>query len=207
MSYLYFTTVKASPEFLKKLIMKQIDIEMPFKILDDKDDEIIITTTNRSALDKVVSLSIKYPEEVFHIKIAGENIYENYITMYKCSNGDLTPLKEGFEYCFGIKPSDHDKLHEGVFNAFKKKVSELYNRIAQTSQNRVKLNFDFDDESNDEEESNLLVTIEYTTPNALLIARKYGVTYINVDVEFFDIKEKSSKPEKELKTEYDELPF
>jgi len=48
--------------------MKQIDIEMPFKILDDKDDEIIITTTNRSALDKVVSLSIKYPEEVFSHK-------------------------------------------------------------------------------------------------------------------------------------------
>jgi hypothetical protein len=56
MSYLYFTTVKASPEFLKKLLMKQIDIEMPFEILDDKDDEIKITTTNRSALDKIIAL-------------------------------------------------------------------------------------------------------------------------------------------------------
>jgi hypothetical protein len=207
MSYLYFTIVKASPEFLKKLIMKQIDIEMSFKILNDKDDEIIITTTNRSALDKVISLSIKYPEEVFYVKIAGEDIYENYITMYKCSNGDLKPLKEGFEYCFVIKPSDRDKLDEDVFNTFKQKVCDIYNRIAQTSRNKVKLNFDFDDESNDEEESNLLVTIEYTTPNARLIAKKYGVTYINVDIEFFDKKEISSKSEKELKTEYDDVPF
>ena len=199
--------VKASPEFWRKLLMKQIDIEMPFEILDDKDDEIIITTTNRSALDKVISLSIKYPEEVFHVKIAGEDIYENYVTLYKCFNGDLTPINKGFEYCFVIKSSDRDKLDEGVFNAFKKKVSDLYNRIAQTSQNRVKLNLNFDDDSNDEEDPNLLVTIEYTTPNALLIAKKYGVTYINVDVEFFDKKEKSSNPERQVQTDYGCLPF
>jgi hypothetical protein len=198
MSYLYFTMVKASPGFWEKLLMKQIDKEMPFEIHNNKADEIIITTINRSALDKIITLSIKYPEEVFHVKIAGEDIYENYVTLYKCFNGDLTPLNEGFEYCFVIKQSDRDKLDEGVFNAFKKKVSDFYSRTAQTSHNRVKLDLNFDDEPNDEPDPNVLITIEYTTPNALLIAKKYGITYINVDVEFFDKKEKSLKPEKQV---------
>jgi hypothetical protein len=207
MSYLYFTMVKASPGFWEKLLMKHIDKDLSLEFLNNKTDEIIITTKNMDAVDKIITLSKEYPEELFRIKIAGEDIYENYVYLYECSNGDLKLIKEGYEYCFCIKVSDRDKLDKGVFDTFKKKVADYYKLIGQIPQKDVKLELTFDDNSDEDIDANLSIIIEYKTPNARLTAKKQGITYVNVEVDFLDTKRKSLKPENQQQNEDYELPF
>jgi hypothetical protein len=207
MSYLYFTMVKASPEFWEKLLMKQIDKNLTLEFLKNKTDEIIITTKNRHAVDKIINLSKEYPKEVFQVKITTEDIYEHYVYLYKCSNGDLKLIKEGFEYCFFIKASDLDKLDKVVYDTFKKKVAAYFKRIGKIPLNDVHLDLTIDDDQQDETDANLSLTIEYKTPNVCLTAKKHGITYIEVKVDFFDTKEKSLKPERQSRTDYDDLPF
>lgn len=207
MSYLYFTMVKASPGFWEKLLMKQIDKNLSLEFLKNKPDEIIITSRNRDAVDKIISLSKEYPEEVFQVKITSEDIYEHYVYLYKCSNGELKLIKEGFEYCFFIKVSDLDKLDEGVYDTFKKKVAAYFKRIGKIPLNDVQLDLAIDDDQQEETDSNLSLTIEYKTPNACLTAKKQGITCIEVKVDFFDTKGKSLKAGNQSKAEYDNLPF
>lgn len=200
--------VKASPGFWENLLLKQIDKNMSLKFLNNKTDEIIITTKNRDAADKIITLSKEYPEELFRIKIAGEDIYENYVYLYECSNGDLKLIKEGYEYCFCIKVSDRDKLDKGVFDTFKKKVADLYKRIGQVPLKDVKLDLTFDDNLDERADSNLSIIIEYKAPDVCLTAKKIGITCIEVEVEFFDAKRKSMKQENQPQNElYEELPF
>jgi len=207
MSYLYFTMVKASPGFWENLLMKQIDKDLSLKFLNNKTDEIIITTKNSDAVDKIIKLSKVYPAEVFRIKIAGEDIYENYVYLYECSNGELKLIKEGYEYCFCIKVSDRDRLDEGVFDTFKKKVAAYYKRIGKMPLNDVHLDLTFDDAQLEETDANLSVTIEYKTSNVRLTAKKSGITFVEVEVDFLDTKQKSLKPENQQQNEDYELPF
>jgi hypothetical protein len=207
MSYYYYTMVKASPGFWEKLLMKQIDENMSLEFPNNKTDEIIITTNHCDALDKIVILSKEYPKEVFQVKIAGEDIFENYVSLYECSNGNLKLIKEGFEYCFCIKVSDRDKLDKGVFDTFQKKVSAYYKRIEKMPLNDVHLDLTKDDDQQEETDANISVVIEYKTPNARLTAKKYGITCVDVEVDFFDTNNKSSKPPIQTHTDDDGLPF
>jgi hypothetical protein len=176
--------------------------------MNSKTDEIIITTKNNAAVDKIIALSKEYPTEVFRVKVAGEDIYENYVYLYECSNGDLKPVKEGYEYCFCIKISDRDKLDKVVFDTFKKKVADLYKRIGQVPFKDVNLVLTFDDNLDEREDSNLSIIVEYKVPNVRLTAKKLGITCIEVEVEFFDAKGKSMKQENQPQNElYEELPF
>jgi len=207
MSYLYFTMVKASPGFWENLLIKQIDKNMSLEFLNNKTEEIIITSNKRDALDKIITLSEEYPTEVFRIKIAGEDINENYVYLYECSNGDLQLIKKGYEYCFCINVSDRDKLDKGVFDTFKKKVAAYYNRIGNIPLNDVHLDLTFDNAQLEETDANLSVTIEYKTSNVRLTAKKYGITFVEVEVDFLDTNQKSLKPENQQQNEDYELPF
>lgn len=208
MSYYYFTMVKASPGFWENLLMKQIDRNMSLEFLNNKTEEIIITSNKRDALDKIITLSEEYPMEVFRIKVAGEDFNENYVYLYECSNGDLKLIKQGYEYCFCIKVSDRDKLDKGVFETFKKKVAAYYNRVGNIPLNEVHLDLSFENAQVEETDANLSVTIEYKTSNVRITAKKYGITCIEVEVEFIDAKGKSIKSESQHQNEvYEELPF
>jgi hypothetical protein len=209
MSYEYYTIVKASEGFWEKLLMKQINKEKPLEINKMVNDEIIINSTNKTALDDIIKFSKEYPEEVFRVKIAGEDFYENYVYLYECSKGDSKLVKEGLEYCFGIKTEDRDKLEKGLFNRFEKKVTDYYQRIEQSHLNEVKLELNFDEDQKEEEDEkvNISVIIEYKTGNVCLTAKKFGLTYISVDVEFLDKQEEYQSLEKERQNDDGELPF
>ena len=209
MSYEYYTIVKASEGFWEKLLMKQINKETPFEINKIVADEIVINSTNKTPLEDIIKLSKEYPEEVFRVKIAGEDVYENYVYLYECSKGDSKLVKEGLEYCFSINVLDLDKLDVGVFDRFKKKVAWYYQKIEQSPHNEIELDLNFDDDQKEEEDekAKCSVIIEYTTKKACLKAKKCGLTYINVDVEFFDKQEKHQSPDREGQDEYGEFPF
>jgi hypothetical protein len=209
MSYEYYTIAKASSGFWERLLMKQISEQTPFNISNIMADEITITTKNQTALEDIVKLSLEYPDEVFQVKIAGEDFYENYVKLYEISKGDSKLVKEGYEYLFVISVSDRDKLEPGIFNEFKNKVAWYYQRIEQKHLNKVVLELNFDEDQNEEEDenTNYSVIIEYTTKKARLTAKKYGSTFIDVHVEFFDEKEKHQSPDREGQDEYGEFPF
>jgi hypothetical protein len=206
MSYEYYTIVKASEGFWEKLLMKQINKEKPLKINKIVSDEIVINSTNKTPLDDIIKLSKEYPEEVFRVKIAGEDVYENYVYLYECSNGDSKLVKEGLEYCFGIKTEDRDKLEKGLFNRFQKRVADYYQRIEQPKVNH-ELFFDDDQKEHEDDNDNYSVIIEYKTKKVCLTAKKFGSTYIDVKVEFLDKTEKLKSPERESPSDYDDVPF
>ena len=186
MSKQYYTMVKASPGFWGKIILKEIDEASNIEILGTDPDIIIITSTNRNALGRIIALSKKYPEEVFHVRIEGDNVYENYVAQHECSNGKSRLIKEGFEYCFCIKGSDRDKLDKGVLDSFKKEVTDFFKILEQKSRIYLNPGQNFEDIWYEEYDTNLLLTLEYITKKTRLTAKKYGKTYINVDVDFFD---------------------
>jgi hypothetical protein len=209
MSYEYYTIVKASEGFWEKLLMKQINKEKPLEINKIVADEIVINSTNKTPLDDIIKLSKEYPEEVFRVKIAGEDVYENYVYLYECSKGDSKLVKEGLEYCFGIKTEDRDKLEKGLFNRFQKRVADYYQRIEQSHLNEVKLELNFDEDQKEEEDEkvNISVIIEYKTGNVCLTAKKFGLTYISVAVEFLDKPDNFKSSERESPSDYDDVPF
>ena len=207
MSFEFYTMVKASPGFWEALLMKQFGDEKYARIDSIKEDEIIITKNHHNALDEIIRLSREYPDEVFRVKVTSENIDENYVILYECSGGKAKPIKEGYEYCFSIKVSDQDKLDKGVFDKFKKKVAAYYKRIGNIPLNDVHLDLTLDEVQIEETDANLSVTIEYKTPNARLTAKKHGITCVDIEVDFFDTKEKSLKQEIQSRTVYRDLPF
>ena len=58
--------VKASPGFWENLLMKKIDKNLSLEFLKNKPDEIIITSRNRDAVDKIMTLCLKsIPKKFF----------------------------------------------------------------------------------------------------------------------------------------------
>ena len=209
MSYEYFTMVKASPGFWNKKLIRELRKVTPFEIKKVKDDGIMIITTNRDALRDIIGISKDYPDELFQTKIAGEDVYNNYVYLYECSNGDSKLIKEGYEYIFSIEANAFSKLDKDLIKKFEEKVVGIYQKIGQSYTNEVHLNILFDENQNEEEDDieDLSIIVKYRTKNVCLIAEKQGLTHINIDVDFFDKQEKRQSPEKESQNEYGEFPF
>lgn len=209
MSYEYFTMVKASPGFWNKKLIRELRKVTPFEIKKVKDDEIMIITTNRDALRDIIGISKDYPNELFQTKIAGEDVYNNYVYLYECSNGDSKLIKEGYEYIFSIEANAFSKLDKDLIKKFEEKVVGIYQKVGQSYTNEVHLNILFDENQNEEENDieDLSIIVKYRIKDVCLIAEKQGLTHINIDVEFFDKQEKRQSPEKESKNEDGDLPF
>lgn len=209
MSYEYFTMVKASPGFWNKKLIRELRKVTPFEIKKVKDDGIMIITTNRDALRDIIGISKDYPDELFQTKIAGEDIYNNYVYLYECRNGDSKLIKEGYEYIFSIEANAFSKLDKDLIKKFEEKVVGIYQKIGQSYTNEVHLNILFDENQNEEEDDieDLSIIVKYGTKNVCLTAEKQGLTHIDVDVEFLDKQEEHQSPEKESQNDDGELPF
>jgi|ERR1035437_2665411 hypothetical protein len=209
MSYEYFTMVKASPGFWKKKLIRELRKVTPFEIKKVKEDEIMIITTNRDALRDIIGISKDYPNEVFQTKIAGEDVYNNYVYLYECRNGDSKLIKEGYEYIFSIEANALSKLDKDLIKKFEEKVVGIYQKIGQSHINKIHLNILFDENQNEVEDDieDLSIIVKYKTKNVCLTAEKQGLTHINIDVEFFDKQEEYKSPEKESQNDDGELPF
>jgi len=203
--------------------MKQIGNELTCRIGFAGIGEINIISLNGPALDEIIRLSREYPDEVFSVKIASDNIYENYVFLYECSGGNAKPIKEGYEYCFGINTYDRDRLPVGLFEKFKETATEYYLRLESNCQTNVKNHLSSEDYKMDNNEQNnpkhkrdqehkqenldnVSVLVRYETPKVCLTARKLGLTFIDVQVEFIN-KEKSRLPENNSIIGYDDSPF
>ena len=208
-----YAAVTASPGFWGRLLMKQINPETSNILTNKIGEEIIIVDSTGLALDDMISLSKVYPDENFLIEIAGEDVFENYVYTYSCSNGNARKIKEGYEYCFGFIVSDKNRLPEGLFDQFKKRVKSHYEALDLSILN---------DFNNDQSSKNSLIdnkkecaisehevslVIRYKAKNICLTATKFGKTYINVDIKFLDEPKKQVVTERETQIIYDDLPF
>jgi hypothetical protein len=225
----YYTKVSASSGFWERLIMKHISDELSCRIGIEGISEINIISTKGPALDEIIRLSLEYPDVIFHVRIAGDNIYENYVFLYECCGGKTKLIKEGYEYCFGISTYDRDKLPYGLFEKFKKTATEYYLRLESNSQNNVEnhLSSEYYETDNNEQNNpenkmdykdkkaqnhkqehldNISVLVRYETPKVCLTARKLGLTFIDVQAEFRD-KEKNRLSDTEYNNSSDDSPF
>jgi hypothetical protein len=208
-----YATVTAPPGFWGRLLMEKISPATYNKLTYDMPEEITITDNTGKALEDLVSLSKEYPDETFWIKIFGEDIFENYVYTYQCSNGDKGIVKQGLEYCFGIVSSDLKKLPEGLFDQFKKRVTSHYEALDLLHLNNYKPDHpsNKDKKTNGKEDESvadeLLLIIKHKSKNVCLTATKYGKTYINVDVQFANEPKKKSVPETDFQYIYEGLPF
>ena len=208
-----YAAVTASPGFWGRLLMKQINPETSNMLANNIGEEIIIADSTGQALDDMISLSSVYPDENFLIEISGEDVFENYVYTYSCSNGNARKIKEGYEYCFGFIVSDKNRLPEGLFDQFKKRVKSHYEALdlsilndfnnAQSSKNNL-----IDDKKEYAiSEHEVSLVIRYKAKNICLTATKFGKTYINVDIEFLNEPMRKAVPERDSQNEYYDLPF
>jgi hypothetical protein len=208
-----YATVTASPGFWGRLLMKKINPETIEKLIYEISEELTITNNTGHALEDIITLSREYPNETFWIKIFGEDIFENYVYTYQCSNGDAWIVKQGLEYCFGIVTADKKKLPEGLFDQFKNMVTAHYEALDLLHLNNYKLdhlsNNDKKDSGKEEKsvDGELLLIIKLKSKNVCLTATKCGKTYINIDVQFANEPKKKSVSETDFQFVYEDLPF
>lgn len=203
MSYRYYITAKASPGFWGS------KSKLPFEIRKIKSDEIIIISETGNEFDELIKLSNGYPDEVFRVTVAGEDIYENYVYLYEISKGDSKLVNEGFQYCFGIVKDDLTKLPEGLYEEFQKRVASYYKKLDQRRSNDVTLELSFDEKQDFIIDSDVQVSvvITYKSEKLRIKATKYSKTYIDVKVEFMDKPKDSIPAQLGHHDYYDNLPF
>lgn len=209
MSYRFrcYITAKASPGFWEEQLKNQEIRKLPFEINKLISDEIVIISENGTAFDDLMDLSREYPKEIFRVKIAPEEVCDNYVYLFEISKGDSKLINEGYEYCFGIDTNDLKKLPEGLYERFQKKVADYFQKLDYHPK-KVKLHINFHKDHNEEDiAAQYSVIVEYKTKDVRLTAKKYGLTYIDVVVEFLDEKGIRKASEIESSFNYDELPF
>lgn len=208
-----YAVVTASPGFWGRLLMKKINAETSNRLTNDMMEEIVIANTNGQVLEDIVNISKEYPDELFWIKISGEDVFENYVYTYSCSNGSAELKKQGLEYFFGISKSDQKRLKEGLFEQFKRRITANYealdlpilNNFNTTQVSITDPNVLKKEGKNIDAEISLV--IKYKTKDVCLTATKYGKTFINVDVEFLNEPKKPAASEKDAQNKYEDLPF
>jgi hypothetical protein len=185
----YYTTVRASEGFWENLIAKQIDKEESLAISNIEKNEMIFTSTGKSVLDEIVNMSKEYPDEIFKVKIEGDDVYNNYIYLYECSRGLSNLIKEGYEYYFGIEKSLRKRIDPIELDRFEFRVVDYYQKHDRLQPNDVKTNLNFDNQSIYFQNSSWSIILEYKTRDFSLTATKESLTYIKVEVKFPDYKE------------------
>jgi hypothetical protein len=186
----FYTKVKASKELWEKVIVKHLEKETPLRFTNLISDELIISSTGKTALDEIKKLSIEYPEEVFKVKIEDNDACNNYVYLYECSKGESKLVKEGYEYYFKLNISDSSKIDPYLLDRFK------HEAVCFFKNNRHFLPQEINMDLNDidyEERNNWSLTFTYETKDVRLTATKKGLTCIKIDVKFLN--------------GYDELPF
>lgn len=225
----YYTIVSASSGFWERLLMKQIGDDLSCRIGIAGIGELKIISKNGPALDEIILLSKEYPDEVFQVEIAADNIYENYVYHYECSSGQSKLIKQGFEYCFGINAYDRNRLPNGLFEKFRKTASDIYKRLEERNTPNAKsdpihvsdksagsIQSIISKEKNQNSEKDLLpkedildnitVLVKYETPKVCITCRKLGLTFIDVRVEFSE-KVKKTNVENEFGNAFDDCSF
>ena len=215
MSYSYCTEVKASTGFWENRSIKLMNDDSTTEIKKVGAEAIQIVSRNKTPLDKIVNLSKEYSNEIFLIKIYGEDFYENLVSLYECTKGELRLLKEGFEYCFVTDVRDLIKLPNGLFTQFQRVVADYYHKLEQYSKDHISLDLFLDEEqkTKDIDEDNISLYITYRTKELSITAWKRSKTYIEVTVDFFDKHESLEIHKTEIQnecnasTESEDLPF
>lgn len=179
----FYTKVIASEGFWEKIIVKQIEGDTLFRISNNISNELIITSTGKTALDEIIKLSAEYSEEIFKVRIEEDDACNNYVRLYECSKGASNLVKEGYEYYFKFNIPDSGRIDPHELVMFKHEaVQFLKNNEIAMSLNQV----DY------KRRNKWSVAISYETKDVRLTATKKGLTCINIDVKFLD---------------YEELPF
>jgi hypothetical protein len=215
MATYFHTKIKASTGFWKDPLIEQIKYRTACEITKVGTDEIYIISRGDKPFLKLNSISKKYPDEIFRIKIRAEDYYENLVFLYECTKGKSILIKKGFEYCFAINKSDREKLPDGLYTRFQRVVADYYQKLESYPHDYVSLDIGKDEAQNpkDIDGAQILLDIIYSTREVSLTARKHGKTFIEVSATFLNRKKDPEIPKEENQTksngptEYDELPF
>lgn len=189
MSDKFYTKVKASKGFWEKFMAKQLEAGTPFNLSNNISDELIITSTGKTALDEIIKLSADYPEELFRVKTEANDAYNNYVHLYECSRGKSILIKEGYEYYFKFNISNLERIDPAELGEFKHKAICFFRKNQNFLPKDIKIDID---ETDYEGRNKWSAAFTYETKDVRLTATKKSLTCINIDVKFPD---------------YDELPF
>jgi hypothetical protein len=184
MSYEYFTVISAAPGFWEKEFKNQKKKIEPHRIINNNVNSITIWTDNFIPVQYILKLSRDYPEEIFQVKVYGDDIYNNYVYLYECCNGNSILVKEGYEYCFSADADLFNKLGTVGTNEFMQKIASLFNKVERSAE-KIYLNIGIGGSQHDADFTNedFYITAIYKTRNLRLKAHKQGRTHVKVDIE------------------------
>jgi hypothetical protein len=211
MSYETYSVIKASPKFWRSQMTKQIINATNSDVYHSDDEKIFLTSWNCSADKDIAELSRANPEETFTVMHADEDIYENLETTYTYLSGVCTFIKQAYEYIFSINVKDKEKLDPDLYSRFIEKTSAYF---LQADNYRVRTSEEdptFRDQPIKTDwingDSFLTPIIEYREGNITLIAKKIGMTYLDVKVEIKEVASPMGVEKEDNDSEYYPLPF
>lgn len=182
-----YVKIKASENFWQEQLKDLITSGSRFKITELKGKQIQIESENYYHEMDIVELSRRNPEQILVATYTGEDHFENLATTSRYINGIREFVKEEYEYYVNISDEDKEVLPPGLYDKFKQKVLEYFQKTDnyrvrtcasdQTFQKMPVKPYD------DEDDSLIIPSFELIQDEFKITAKKFGLTYLVVSVD------------------------
>jgi hypothetical protein len=203
-----YTSVKASDEYWQHQLVNNILAESDSKIIKIYGDEITFENVKDSPSRDILHFSKKNPDQTFKVKCTQENRYENLVTVYQIRNGEEIFLIQYYDYYFGVNAKMRDLLPPGLWERFQTQATAFYTMVDNYRIRTSEQELSFQDAPVTlfyyDPESIIIPTFEQIRGNVKLTAKKFGLTYLDVKIEFLSKRELDDN---KIDTGYPDLPF
>jgi hypothetical protein len=173
----YYTTVTTTDRFWQKLIAEKIESGFSTTFIGD-DAGFTIKSKYGPALQEIIELSNRYPDERFTVVVTSNNEYNDVIDYYDLQGGVTTFSRVEPLYHFYLSENVNESIDLDIVEDFKIEIIEALNRLLDFNPSYDQLI----DSHNPKEKMISNIRFEYGRNKAILSARVVGRTFIKIDL-------------------------
>lgn len=185
----YYTELKASTKIFGD-ILKSGELKPFHGEVESVTNGTIIFWTNRITEHKnLINLSKKFPEETLHVRVATDDVFYNYVSVYEYKAGESFFIKEELEYLFTCITGNVHLIDPELYQEFINQAAEFYQRVDLVPQTKeIEGRVNTIDINKGDRHSSTSVYLEYKDKNVKVKATRYGLTNIEIEIEPVDEK-------------------
>lgn len=186
MEYKQYYRVSANEEFPWELLSEKINTRAGSKIQKIEGNQVLIESINRTTEGDIIKLSEENPDYLFETEYWWDDPFENIVTTYVYQNGSRKFIMNRYKYFFEI----NDKIvsiDPELYSRFQKMVTNYFSKFDDFPLRTSKIDPSIvshpapDGTHSINSTSNF--SLIYREGPLTLIAKKFGLTYIDVSVE------------------------
>lgn len=184
-----YALVTASQEFWGSQLAKVLKLTL-CENSGSINQELVFDNSNNRAIKAIVDISKDNPEEDFFINTYSDDVFENFQQAYKCRNGNLELITEGYVLFFDYRPKDDlPMLPPKIIQSFEKEATYNFKQIKKLENKRSRRTDKMISDDSIEHKSKpgkISHILEYRVENICLTAQKLGKSLVVVDIKFLD---------------------